>query len=189
MGRLVVFTALLAAVGTLTASRSDYLNAKRKFQSIENQQAKPGSRVALSAQELNAYVQTELPQVAPAGIRKPFVELHGSNTATGSALIDFVKLRSAQGKSTNWLLRRMLDGEHEVKVTTRIKSGHGSATVDLERVEVGGMPISGSALDFIIQNYLIPNYPEAKIGRPFKLHPRVDRIEVASGVAYVVLKQ
>jgi hypothetical protein len=189
MGRLLVFTALLAAAGTVGASRGDYLNAKRKFQSIENRQAKPGSRIALSAQELNAYVQTELPEVAPAGIRKPHVELNGSNTATGSALIDFVKLRSAQGKSTNWLLRRMLEGEHEVKVTTRIKSGDGRATVDLERVEIGGMPISGGALDFIIQNYLIPNYPAAKIGRPFNLHERVDHIEVASGVAYVVLKR
>jgi hypothetical protein len=188
MRRLLALTALLAA-GTLGASRTDYLSAKRKFQSIENNQAKPGSRVPLSAEELNAYVETELPQVAPPGIRQPHVVLHGSNTATGSALIDFIKLRSAQGKSTPWLLKQMLAGEREVKVTTRIKSANGNATVNLERVEVGGLPISGSALDFIIENYLIPNYPEAKIGKPFGLHKRVDRIEVANGVAYVILKR
>jgi hypothetical protein len=60
--------------------------------------------------------------------------------------------------------------------------------VDLQRVEVSGVPISGAALDFLVDNYLIPNYPDAKIGRPFTLPKRVDRIEVTSGIAYVITK-
>lgn len=188
MRSLVVSIALLAAV-TLAATRTDYVNVKRKFQSIETQQAKPGSRIAISSQELNAYVQTELPQVAPPGIRNPHVVLHGANTATGSALIDFLKLRSAQGQSTNWIMRKLLEGEREVKVTTSISSANGMATVNIQRVEVGGIPIQGATLDFLIRNYLIPNYPEAKIGQPFGLHHRVDHVEVAAGVAYVVLKR
>ena len=179
----------LVVVSTLAATRTDYLSVKRKFQSIETLQAKPGSRVAISSQELNAYVETELPQVAPAGIRKPHVVLHGGNTATGSALVDFVKLRSAKGQQTNWFMRKLLEGEREVKVTTRIESANGTATVNVQRVEVGGIPIQGAALDFLIKNYLTPNYPEAKIGRPFGLHRSVDHIEVAKGVAYVILKR
>jgi hypothetical protein len=116
------------------------------------------------------------------------VKLDGNDTATGSALIDFVKLRSAQGKPPNWLLRTLLQGEHEVEVTTRVRSGNGSATVDVERVEIEGVPISGAALDFIIENYLLPNYPEAKVGRPFTLAKGVDRIEVHPGVAYVITR-
>jgi hypothetical protein len=188
MRRLGVSIALLA-VGTVAATRTDYLNVKRKFQAIEMQQTPPGSRIPISSQELNAYVETELPEVAPAGIRKPHVVLHGSNTATGSALVDFVKLRSAQGKPPNWLMRKLLEGEREVKVTTRISSGNGTATVNLQRVEIGGIPIEGATLDFIIRNYVVPNYPSAKIGRPFGLYRTVDRIEVAEGVAYVVLKR
>jgi hypothetical protein len=180
---------VLLATGTVASTRTDYLNVKRKFKEIDTSQAKPGARVAISSQELNAYVENELPTVAPPGIRKPHVELQGNNIATGSALIDFLKLRSAQGKTTNWLLRKMLEGEHEVKVTTKVTSGNGSAKVDLQRVEVGGLPIQGAALDFLIQNYLLPNYPEAKIGKPFALHKRVDRIEVAPGVAYVIVKR
>jgi hypothetical protein len=82
-------------------------------------------------------------------------------------------------------MRKLLEGEREVVVTTRISSGAGKATVNLQRVEISGVPIEGAALDFILTNYLIPNYPEAKIGRPFALHKRVDRIEVEPGVAYV----
>ena len=174
---------VLLAAGSLAGTRTDYVNIKRKFREIETRQAKPGSRIPISSQEINAYVETELPLVAPKGVRKPHVHLAGNNTATGSALVDFIQLRSAQGKPTSWLLRKLLEGEKEVKVTTRVTSGNGTATVDVERVEVGGLPIQGAALDFLINNYLVPNYPDAKIGRPFKLHQRVDRIEVANGVA------
>jgi hypothetical protein len=187
--RGIAATLVLLAAGSVAATRTDYVNIKRKFKEIEAKQAKPGSRVPISSQEINAYVENELPLVAPKGIRRPHVDLHGNNTATGSALINFVQLRSAQGKTTNWLLRKLLEGEHEVKVTTRVTSGNGTATVNVQRVEVGGLPIQGAALDFLINNYLVPNYPDAKIGRPFKLHKSVDRIEVEPGVAYVTLKR
>ena len=70
-------------------------------------------------------LQTELPMVAPTGIRDPQVELLGDNIATGRALIDFVKLRSAQGKATSWMMRKLLEGEREVAVTTRVRRAEG----------------------------------------------------------------
>jgi hypothetical protein len=187
-GIAIAALALLSAGGFAAVSRSDYLSAKKKFQSIDKQTVKPGTRVALTPAELNAYVQTELPAVAPKGIRNPEVTLQGDNTATGKALIDFVKLRSAGGKSSSWLFRKLFSGEHEVAVTTQIRSGGGQATVFLKRVEVSGIPIDGAALDFLVNNYLIPNYPKAKIGKPFALHKRVDRIEVTPSAAYVVTR-
>lgn len=187
MKPFAVAVVLLVAMSA-GASRSDYLSAKKKFQAIDKQMVKPGTRVPLTSSELNAYVETELPAVAPAGVRDPQVELLGDNAATGRAKIDFVKLRSAQGKPTNWFLRKILEGEREVAVTTRVRSSGGKATIDVQRVEVGGFPIEGAALDFLINNYLIPNYPQAKIGRPFALPERVDRIEVKPGVAYVVTR-
>jgi hypothetical protein len=83
----------------------------------------------------------------------------------------------------------LLQGEHELAVTAHVRSQGGTATVDLQKVEVAGVPISGSALDFLIQNYLRPNYPDAKIGRPFELKYNMDRIEVAPGTAYVYMKK
>ena len=186
--RALLLTLTLLAAGASIASRADYANVQRKFQQIDKRQIKPGTRVEISSQEINAYVQAELPKVAPPGIRRPEVTLTGNNTATGSALIDFVKLRSAQGKPPNWLLRKLLEGEHEVEVTTQVRSGKGQATVDLKSVEIAGIPVSGAALDFLVQNYLLPNYPEAKIGRPFALGKGVDRIEVHPGVAYVITR-
>jgi hypothetical protein len=172
----------------LVGSRSEYVQAQQKFRAIDQQQVKAGTKVPLTAAELNAYVAAELPKVAPPGVSRPSVKLIGNNTAQGTAHIDFVKLRTAQGKEPGWLLRTLLDGEHEVDVTASIRSGGGTAVVDLQRVSVGGIPIEGSALDFLIRNYLIPHYPEAKIGQPFEIHEHVDRIEVRPGMAYVVTR-
>ena len=171
------------------ASRAEYLSAQRKFRAIDRKQYRPGATVLISAAELNAYVQAELPQVAPTGIRAPHVELLGDNEATGSAKIDFLKLRSTrEGKQPNWIVRQLLQGEHDVAITTRISSGRGTATVVLQRVEIAGVPITGGALDFLVRNYLIPNYPDAKIGRPFALHSRVERIEVTPQAARVIVR-
>src|SRR4051812_41225052 len=162
MGRLGLLC-ILAVASTAVASKSEYNSIKRKFDQIEKQQLRPGTRVAISSGELNSYVETELPKVAPQGIRRPVIELKGDNTATGRALINFVQLRSAQGKPPGFILRTLLQGEHEVAVTTRVRSGDGTATVDIQKVEIEGIPIQGAALDFLIRNYLLPQYPNVKI--------------------------
>lgn len=187
MRGIALSLALLVTTGSF-ASRSDYLSVQRKFQQIDKRQIKSGTKVSISSGEINAYVENELPKVAPPGIRRPQVTLNGNDSATGSALIDFVKLRSAQGKQPGWILRTLLQGEHEVQVKAHVRSGNGQATVDLEEVAIAGVQISGSALDFLVQNYLLPHYPDAKIGEPFELPKTVDRIEVRPGVAYVVTR-
>jgi len=35
-----------------------------------------------------------------------------------------------------------------------------------------------SMLDYLIQNYLLPYYPDAKIGQPFELNHRIERVDV-----------
>ena len=187
MKRLFALTFLICTV--LIASRTDYLNAKRKFQSIEKYQVKPGSRVPISSTELNAYVQAELLEAVPQGVREPRIDLEANNIATGRAMINFLKVQNGRNADPGWLMKRLLDGEHEVVVTAKISSGAGKATVFLQRVEVGGIPIEGGALDFLIENYLLPNYPNAKINRPFDLKYRMDRLEVSPGIAYVVMQK
>ena len=188
MSRRTLAFALAGAL-LLVAARPEYVSIKRKFDQIENKQANSGSRIALTTAELNAYVQTELPLIAAKGIRQPRVDLHGNNIATGHAKIDFLQVRRSQGKEPNWLLRKLLAGERDVSVTARVQSSGGNATVFLQRVEIAGVPIDGSALDFLITYYLRPNYPDAKIGQPFALKHNIERLEVSPGVAYVVMKK
>jgi hypothetical protein len=188
MGRLR-FVLLLIGVGAAVATTTDYLSAQRKFEQIGNGKVKPGSQVVIANRELNAWVQKEIPEVAPDGLRNPEVRL-GLGRASGTALIDFLKLRRAAGSpEPGWILRKLLSGEHEVTVTTRVDSGAGKATVNVEEVEISGIPVSGAALDYLIQNYLLPRYPDTKIGKPFELGHKIDRLDIRPEAVRVIMQR
>lgn len=169
---------------TIAASAYDsYFSAQQKFATIEAERLRPGSRVDLTYPELEAWVAHE----APNGVRNPRIQVTAPGIATGSALIDFVKVRRAQGAEPGWLMSKLLEGERPVSVTARIRSSYGNATVDLERVEISGITIDGSTLDFLIQNVLLPLYPNAAIGKPFALSHRIERLNVAPAAVGVVI--
>lgn len=165
------------------AAYSDYSSARQKIDAIESGRLRAGSRVQLTYPELAAWVAHE----APAGVRNPRIAVSSPGVATGTALVDFLKVRRAQGADPGWLMSQLLDGERPVAVTVRIRSGNGRATVDVQRVEIGGMAIEGSMLDFLIRNVLLPLYPNAAIGRPFELGDRIERFDVQPAGVIVVI--
>ena len=172
----------------LSAPSSDYLSVKRKFDMIESDKLRPGSRVTLTPRELNAYVATEVHEYAPVGVRETKVEL-GNGSVSGAALIDFLKLRQASGQSTGWAMSKLLAGERPVRVTARIQSHAGQAQVDVESVEISGAVIDGKMLDYLIHNFLIPQFPDAKVGQPFELAHHIDHLDVKADAIGVVLRR
>jgi hypothetical protein len=182
-----VVAALAAMAATLLSAASpEYLSVVHKFSLIEQDSLKPGSRVTLTPRELNAYAQQEIAEAAPGAVRNPQLEL-GSGTATASALIDFGKLRRSEGKSPGWIMSALLDGERPVTITARIRSADGTATVDVESVEISGVTIEGPMLDFLIRNYLMTAYPAAKVGQPFDLGHRIERLDVQPSAVGVII--
>jgi hypothetical protein len=181
--RAALFTALLwRAVAALAG---DYSNTEAKIEQIESDRLPRGSRVVFSAAELNAYVEHQIPTVT-GGVHQPRLELLGQGVARGSAMVDFAKLRTSEGHPPGWLLAKLLEGEHPVSVTALIRSSGGQATVDVQRVEISGVSISGAPLDFLIQHFLLPLYPDAAVGRPFALDHGIERVEVKTGRVVVV---
>lgn len=160
----------------------------RRLDAIESGQAKPGTVFVFTAAELNAWVRVKASTIVPQGFRKPRLEL-GNGTATGYALVDFLKIRNAAGLETNWLVAKLIEGEKPVKVTAEIRSGNGRMTVHLVRVEIGGLAVSGSTLDFLIHTFFLPLYPNAKIDEPVELADGIDRIEVTPAAARVYIKK
>src|SRR6478672_3149977 len=130
------------AVPLLFGARAEYLSAMHKFKLLESERLQRGTRVSLTAGELNAYVRQEVADNFPAGVREPHLAL-SNGAATGSALIDFGKVRRAMGKPPGWLMSKFLDGERRVEVNARSRSGGGQATVDVESVKISGLTIEG----------------------------------------------
>jgi hypothetical protein len=159
---------------TLGAVSGEYTAVQQKFALIAAGHLRPGARVTLTPRELTAYAEHDV----PAGVRNPRVQVVAPGVVTGSAMVDFGRVRRAQGYRPGWLMSRLLDGERPVSVTARIQSGAGRATVAVQRVEISGMQIDGRTLDFLIENFLIPMYPDAAIGRPFELGHRIEKLDV-----------
>jgi hypothetical protein len=164
----------LAVACVALASAGEYDAAKRKFDLIASDRSRPGTRVDLTAGELNAYIQHEV----PVGVHNPKLEVVSPGVTTGTALIDFGQVRRAQGYQPGWLMSKLLDGERPVSVTARITSANGHATVDVQRVVISGVEIDGKTLDFLIHNFLLAMYPDAAVGRPFELGHRIERLDV-----------
>jgi len=173
-------------VALLGASTSDYSSVQRKFESIESGRLKPGSHVDLTPGELNAYFEHEVPMVT-GGVRQPKLSLLRPEVAQGTALINFAELRRSQGNPPGWLMSHLLDGERPVSVTARIRSAAGHATVDVISMEISGVTLDGKTLDFLIQHFLLPMYPDAAVGRPFELGDRIEKLDVQPGGVRVLI--
>jgi hypothetical protein len=179
----ILGVSLLACLPLGAAPAADYASVQRKFDSIESGRLKPGSRVHLSAAELNVYVAHQ----APAGVRQTRLVLLRPEVAQGNALIDFAEVKRAQGDPPGWLMAHLLEGERPVSVTARIHSAGGKATVDVLSVQISGLTIDGSTLDFLIRHILLPMYPNAAVGRPFELGDHIEKIDVQpAGVAVII---
>jgi hypothetical protein len=162
------------AASALSATSGDYSSAKRKLDQIESERLRPGARIELTTAEIDAYAEHE----APDGVRNPRVVVTAPGLVTGTAMVDFGRLRRAQGQQPGWLLSKLLDGERPVSVTAQITSASGRAQVNVKRVEISGIEIDGSTLDFLVQYFLLVLYPDAAVSRPFELGHRVDSLNV-----------
>lgn len=188
MGKLLllpVATALLAAIPAANSPESRSVDYK--LDRIRSGQVQPGSSVVFTAHELNVWVAGEVPRYAPRGVRNTRLDLQ-KGTVEASASIDFLKVRQTHGVETSWLIAKLIEGEHPVRVNARIQSGGGKAAVYLKRVEISGISVSGSTLDFLINNFFRPLFPDAKINQPFGLEDNVERIEIHPNLAKAVMK-
>jgi hypothetical protein len=183
--RLRLLPALLLLGVTAGIPFDFYSSARQKVDSIESGRLQAGARVDLSLKELNAFAEKEV----PVGVRNPTLVLAEPETVTGTALVDFGKLRRAQGYRPGWLMSKLLDGERPVSATARIHTGGGRVTVEVKRAAVSGIEIDGATLEFIIQNFVVPFYPEAVVGRPVVMGFRIDRLQLAPAGVGVVIGQ
>ena len=128
--------------------------------------------------EINSWVQERAGVLALYGLHYLRLDL-GTGRVTGSAQIDFVKLKQrATGEAPGWISKELLSGQRPVTVTVRVESRPGKARLDVERVEISGVPMEGPALDYLIHTYVVPALPEVKVDEWFSLDSRVDRVAV-----------
>src|SRR5580704_7472734 len=158
---------IMMCAPVLLAGDQYFQSAEAKLDTLENNKAKPGSIITFSLQEINSWARYKVPEIVPQGIRNQRVTL-GNDTGIAYALMDFLKMRHAEGKDPGWLISHLIEGERPVTISIHMQSGGGQAIVDLTRVEIGGAVASGTVLDFLIKTFFLPLYPAAHINEKFE---------------------
>jgi len=183
--RTLAFFLIVCLPGTAQSADPNADRASKKFYLIDSGRAKPGSVIVFTPMELNAWARLRVPEKA-AGVREPRITL-GNGTATVAAMVDFVKLRADAGHQTNSAIAKLLEGERSLQVSASLETGAGRATVHLTRAEIGGVAITGSALDFLVNTVFRPMFPEAHINEPFDLMDNIEHINIQpSGVRVAI---
>ncbi len=187
---LAAFRLFLLAVASTTLRAADPAleTANAKLEKLDSAQAKPGETIVLTPAEINAWVAAKVPEEVPQGIRDPRIEL-GTDTATASAMVDFLKMEQSRGKTIGRAMGLMLEGERPLKVSVRVTSSGGKCTVYLTRVEVAGVSVEGAVLDFLINNFFLPLYPNAKIGEPVDMDFDIDHFQIRPDGLRITIKK
>ena len=177
----------MAIAGAAPAADPLFESVWNKLERIESGQAKRGSLIVFTPAEINARARARVPQQLE-GIREPRVRL-GTGAATGSALVDFLKMRRGEGLVTNPLIAKLIEGERPFQVSIRLESSGGRATVYLTAVEISGIALPRPVLDFLVQDFFLPLFPDAKIGQPFDLRDDIERIDLRPDGVRVQMKR
>jgi len=182
-----LFLLALAAVLPLCAADAAFQRTENKLDRIQSGHARPGSVIVFTPAEMNAWARGRVPQMYQ-GIRDPSVQL-GAGTATGSAFVDLLKMRQGEGLATNSLIAKLIEGERPLKVSIQLESAQGRATARLTRLEISGIAVTGVALDFLVNEFFLHLFPDAKVNKPFELHDNIERIELRPDGVRVTMRK
>jgi hypothetical protein len=184
---LLALAAIPSLCRPLNGADAAFQRAENKLDRIESGRSRPGSVIVFTPAEMNAWARGRVPQMYQ-GIRDISVQL-GTGAATGSAFVDFLKMRQGQGLPTNSLLAKLIEGERPLKVSIQLESIRGSATARLTRLEISGIAVTGAALDFLVNEFFLHLFPDAKVNKPFELHDNIDRIELRPDGVRVTMRK
>jgi hypothetical protein len=105
---------------------------------------------------------------------------------TANARVDFDKL-TAGAKSANPLLS-IFSGIHDVVVTAQASGARGTGSVRVESMTIDGMKVPRMAMQYAVDKYLKPKYPNVGLDSTFKLPARIDVAIVGNNVVTLTQK-
>ncbi|HYG98910.1 MAG TPA: hypothetical protein VD837_07250 [Terriglobales bacterium] len=199
---LRAFVCLIAAGMTITASpaaapqstssaqafdRAAADSAHRKFQKIQAnaQKSAPDQRpTTFTEREINAYIAS--PHVRlPRGVQR--VRFTGnSGVITTDATVNFDQV--TEGARSNNPLLALFSGTHQVQVVSHASASGGQAQIQIDKVLINGVQVPRMALEFFINKYIKPKYPELGLDSRINLPERIDTATVGNHVLAVTQK-
>ena len=146
---------------------------QRKLDHIQQnaQSAQPDQTpTVMTEEEINDYFaagRVKLPQ----GVKR--VTFQGqSGILTALAIVDFDEIRAGQ-QSSNPLLS-IFSGTHNVRVESDAVGSGGQGKIHVRTVSIDGIAVPRMALEFFMNEYLKPKYPNVGMDSEFQLNDKID---------------
>lgn len=184
MCKLVVSLLLLslAATAQTAPKRSPAADSmERKLQYIDQNSRRPQPNPAptvLTEQEVNAWFASPYAKL-PKGVHSlKVVGTNGQIAANASINFDEVK-EGRRGGGFNPLMS-MFSGTHDVQVIANAQAQNGEAEVHVQSASIDGVDIPRMALQFFVDHYLKPKYPNVGLDTNFQPGYHVDSARVGT---------
>ncbi len=185
LGALLTLTLGVAAAAQRPAPAHDahsaaYRSMEQQLAYLKLNAARPHpdpKPVELTEPEVNAYFDE-------GGVKLPkgVSQLHLASrpgVIDGHAHVDFEPIM--QGRNPNNPLYSFFSGQHDIHVIAQAVGANGVATLQVQTVEMDGAEVPRWALEFFVQHYVTPRYPNVGMTSTFKMPLRIDSATVEAG--------
>jgi len=102
----------------------------------------------------------------------------------GAAQVNFDEIMQGRGSSNP--LYGLFTGHHDVHAVSQAGGGNGVGAIRMQSVDLDGVQIPQWALEWFVQHYLTPRYPNVGMTSTFKLPLRIDSAVVETGKVILV---
>lgn len=145
-------------------SKLDHIQANAKLTHPDQ------TPTVITEDEVNDYLASGRVEI-PKGVKK--VRLQGQSGKVDAFLtVDFDEIRENQ-RSANPLLS-LFSGTHDVTVETDAAGSGGQGRVQVRAVTIDGMEVPRMALQYFVEKYITPKYPEVGLDSQFQMPAKID---------------
>jgi len=189
---LSIMLVLVASVLVWTESRTAnqgaaFRSAQQKLDYIEtnaDRQPPAHKATAITTEEFAAWLNGGGVALPPGVSDVQFSSVPA--VVTAKARVDFDKL-TAGVKSANPLLS-IFSGVHDVEMTAQASGAQGLGSVRVESMTIDGVRVPRIAMQYAVDKYLKPKYPNVGLDSKFKLPARIDVAVVGNNVVTLTQK-
>lgn len=124
----------------------------------------------MTEEEINDYIAAG-GIVLPQGVKK--LRLEGrTGTVTAFLNVDFDQIRGGQNLSNPML--SVFSGQHDVRVETDAAGSGRQGRVHVREVSIDGITVPRIALEYFVNKYITPKYPNIGLDSAFQLPNKID---------------
>jgi hypothetical protein len=177
-----------AASSTQAFYNAQVRSTQQKFDYIRQNGAKktPDQKpTVINENEVNAWLTSDHAEL-PKGVKR--LQFRGSpGEIFATSTVDFDEI-TAGNRSGNPLLG-LFSGTHEVQAKAHAEGTGGTGEVHIDSISLDGVNVPRMALEFFVDKYIKPKYPNLGIDSTFALPYQVDIAQVGVRQLTVIQKQ